>query len=451
VYVSGAEILTNTRTEAGGVFGRANRSLIIETSFEGEILVATVANDAGNIASGAGIAGRATWTQMEAVSARGVINAPRAAGLVETATNVGITRSFANVQLTALDSAGGLVGSAVYGKSDAALAANPGYYSIHASYAMGSISTHTNYGGGLVRYVARFDGASGRISNSFARMSIRNLETNTYWTNVVQRADAGAISISGSYWVSDPAGTALTQRFGTVNTPGYSLQDMQCAADPAIAACANPAIFAGWGQTFDYGTQTEMPALKLNPIYPWLSTDTPNGNGDYEPIEGFLEKYPTRSCANPWYLSAKVKNSPYVFTSTTVLSSYEKLATFNPREGLSCKNADQADGACFDYQVSYLCDATAAYGGVYWTNYTDVDNPTTGTGDDEPLPAGQLCPAGGPIGIRTFVPNMLGRSGPPQKLRTFSASEGLRCVHADGATCKDYELQFQCGEVMSDR
>ena len=104
-----------------------------------------------------------------------------------------------------------------------------------------------------------------------------------------------------------------------------------------------------------------------------------------------------------------------------------------------------------DYEVSYLCDATQAYGGVYWTPYTDIDDPISGTGDDEPLPPGQLCPAGGPIAIKALVPNLLGRSGPPQKLRTFSATEGLRCVHADGATCKDYEVQFQCGDVISDR
>jgi hypothetical protein len=144
-----------------------------------------------------------------------------------------------------------------------------------------------------------------------------------------------------------------------------------------------------------------------------------------------------------------VKNSPYLFTSTTLLSSYEVLSRFNPREGLSCRNADQPDGACLDYQVSYLCDATPAYGSVYWTPYTDVDNPSA-TGDYEPLPGGQICPAGGPIGIRAYVPNMLQRAGPPQQLATFSATEGLRCLNSDNA-CKDYEIQFQCGDVPSDR
>jgi hypothetical protein len=79
-----------------------------------------------------------------------------------------------------------------------------------------------------------------------------------------------------------------------------------------------------------------------------------------------------------------------------------------------------------------------------------VDNPNTGLGDTEPLPAGQVCPAGGPIGIRAYAPNALGRSGPPQKLATFSATKGLTCLNDDNA-CKDYEIQFQCAGVVSDR
>jgi hypothetical protein len=449
VYVTNAEILTNTLTHAGGIFGRADRSTILEAEFSGEVFVGTQQNDMGNTASSAGIVGRATWSLLQTVSARGEIRGPRAAGLVETATNVGISRSFANVVIVGRESAGGLVGTAVYDKSDATLATNQGYYSINTSYAMGSIQVDTNFGGGLVRYAVRSDGATGRIINSFARMTIRGQQSNTTWSNVLQTANAGVVTINSSYWVTNPEGTVLTQRHGNVNATGYSLQDMQCAASPAVAGCANPNIFSAW-TGWDFGTTSEMPALKLNPVYPWLSTDRPNANGDYETIGRLVERYPTQSCTNPWYLTAKVKNSPYLFTSTSVLSSYEKLAKFSPKEGLSCKNADQVDGACYDYQVSYLCDATPAYGGVYWTAYTDVDNPTSGTGDDEPLPAGQICPAGGPIGINTFVSGVVGRQGPPQKLATFSATEGLRCLNADNS-CKDYEVQMQCGDVMSDR
>lgn len=449
VYVTNAEVLTSTLMHAGGIVGRADRSTILEAEFSGDVFVATQGNDVGNTASSAGIVGRATWTFLQSVSVRGEIRGPRAAGLVETGTNVGISRSFANVAIVGRESAGGLVGTAVYDKSDATLATNQSYYSINNSYAMGSIQVDTNFGGGLVRYAVRSDGATGRIINSFARMTIRSQQSNTTWSNVLQTANAGVVTINSSYWVTNPEGTVLTQRHGNVNATGYSLQDMQCAASPAVAGCANPNIFSAW-TGWDFGTTSEMPALKLNPVYPWLSTDRPNANGDYETIGRLVERFPTQSCTNPWYLTAKVKNSPYLFTSSSVLSSYEKLAKFSPKEGLSCKNVDQADGACLDYQVSYLCDATAAFGGVYWTAYTDVDNPNSGTGDDEPLPAGQICPAGGPIGIRTFVTGVVGRQGPPQKLATFSATEGLRCLNTDN-NCKDYEVQMQCGDVVSDR
>lgn len=452
VYVTGGETLTNTLTHAGGIFGRADRSTILQAEFSGEVFIAVALNDVGNIASSAGIVGRATWTLLENVSARGEFRGPRVAGLVETATNVGISRSFVNATLIGREAVGGLVGTAVYDKSDAALAASPAYYSINSSYAMGRLSSDTRFGGGLMWRAVASDGATGRIVNSFARVTIRSPQANTPWSNVLQTANAGVVSITSSYWVNNPEGTVITQLFGNVNAAGYSLQDMQCAASPAVAGCANPNIFAAWTSGWDFGTTSEMPALRLNPIYPWVSTDRPNANGDYETIARVVERYPTQSCSNPWYVSAKVKNSPYVFTSSSVLSSYEKLAKFSPKEGLSCKNADQADGACLDYHVSYLCDATAAFGGVYWTPYTDVDNPTSGTGDDEPLPAGQLCPAGGPTGIKTFVSGVVGRQGPPQKLATFSATEGLRCLNSDNNnSCKDYEVQFQCDGVMSDR
>jgi hypothetical protein len=448
IYVTGADMQSSTQTHMGGVVGRADKSSIGQAQFSGELLVSSQPND-NKTASAAGIAGRASWTLLWNSSARGRIAGPRAAGLVETGTNLGISASFANVTLEALDSAGGLVNIAAYDKSDATLATNGGYYTINVSYAMGTITTNTNFGGGLLRYAVGFDGATARIADSFARMSIRNQQTNVYWSNLLQRANAGLVSIGNSYWVKDPAGTVLTERFGNVSVPGYSLVDMQCAATPVIANCANPSIFATWTAGWDFGTTAEMPALKTQPIHAWISADRPNATGDHETVAALMAKYPTQSCATPWYLSAKVKNSPYVFTSSTVLQSFEKLAKFSPREGLSCKNADQPDAACLDYQVSYLCDATATNGGVYWTPLTDVDDPTSGTGDDEPQAFGQACPAGNLVGIKNYVPGVVGRLGPPQKLNMFSATEGLRCLNSENA-CKDYELQFQC-ETVSDR
>jgi hypothetical protein len=89
IYVTGAEILTSTLSQAGGLFGRADRSTLVEAQFSGEVFVATQINDVGNIASSAGIAGRASWTVFESVSARGGIRGPRAAGLGETGEGTG--------------------------------------------------------------------------------------------------------------------------------------------------------------------------------------------------------------------------------------------------------------------------------------------------------------------------------------------------------------------------
>lgn len=444
MYVTNGQVHSDSSTHQGGLFGRADRSDIVEAVFTGEV---RNSNTQTVTASAGGIAGRTMWSTLANVSAKGSIYGQRAGGLVETATNTGISGSFVNVGIVAKDGAGGLVNTLMYDKSDASLATRAGYYNINASYAMGTMTIDSNRGGGLVSRVLRFDGASGRISDSYARMPIRNQVSNSNWSNLLQTAAAGIVTISNSYWVRDPAGTMLIERHGNVSAPGHTMVDMQCAASPVIGGCAQPLLFSSWGSVWDFGSVQEMPALRLNPVYPWISSDTPNGNGDHETIENLQARFPSKSCPNPWYLTAKQKNSPYLFVASNI--GYEELAVFNPKEGLSCKNADQPDGQCLDYRVSYLCDATAAYGTVFWTGWYDVDNPS-GTGDNEPLPAGQLCPAGGPIGVMAQVPQVIGRSGPPQKLRTFNATEGLRCVNSDN-TCKDYEVQFQCDGVVSDR
>jgi hypothetical protein len=163
-------------------------------------------------------------------------------------------------------------------------------------------------------------------------------------------------------------------------------------------------------------------------------------------MSSLRSKFPNDTCDAPLSLYAKEKNSGYVFRAT---NTDEVLEKFSGRQGLSCKNAQQADGACGDYSVRYLCDETLASGTVRWTAWTSRDTPTSGDGDDESLPNEQVCSTGAAVGIEAGAEGQAFRIGPPRKLATFSVTRGLACLNSDG-TCKDFQVRMVC-PVPGDR
>lgn len=442
VYLNDAEVYGSTDNALGGLFGRAEHADLRDVTFSGR-----VGNGQNSTVAGAGgIAGKLISSRLHNARVRGSVTGARSGGLVETLRNSSISHSSSSAGVVGTTSAGGLVVTAVYDRSDDRVAADLTYYSMDSNYALSTVTASSNAAGGLVREVSTFDGATMWLRNSYARVTVTNQLTNTAWSNLIQRAN-GSVTVERSYWVRDPAGVALTQRYGNVDLPNHWLADLQCASNPVDTTCAFPNLYQNWPSNWDYGTATELPALKSTVFSPWLSADRPEGTGDHDSLAALYEKYPTQACLDPVSIAGKQRRSSYVFATGALGGNREKLAAFSAVEGLSCKNADQPDGACLDYRVSYLCrdNSTDA---VAWGPWVDADDPT-GTGDVELLTSNPACPNGPALGIKSLVPGVISAQGYPQKLRDFSVTRGLRCLNSDGA-CQDYEVRLECAR-LSDR
>jgi hypothetical protein len=81
----------------------------------------------------------------------------------------------------------------------------------------------------------------------------------------------------------------------------------------------------------------------------WLNRDLPSGTGDWEDLPDFSAFQV--GCALPAQINAKT-------ISGTSWQSTGEVLQVSPDVGLICRNADQPDGVCEDYQVQFGC-ATA--------------------------------------------------------------------------------------------
>lgn len=77
----------------------------------------------------------------------------------------------------------------------------------------------------------------------------------------------------------------------------------------------------------------------------WLDRDDPGGSGDWESRAA----HPA-VCANPWNFQARRRG-----TSIPATQTGEIFSTLSANGGLVCRNADQPDGVCFDYEVRFFC------------------------------------------------------------------------------------------------
>jgi hypothetical protein len=376
-------------------------------------------------------------------NARGLVSGAYVAGLVETLRVSGIEHSFTDVELRASVYASGLVNRASFKKDGVPqdIVNNPDYYTFKNDYALGSIATGSQNGGGLVGIVSLQDNAQAVIETSYASNLITNTVDGSQWANLLNRTTgSGSVLVRHSYWVKDPAGAILPSN-SPLTLEAQLLADMRCATKSIDNGCASPLLFQNWNAAvWDFGTSAELPAVRSQVEYRWLSADSPNATGDHESISALRSKFPADSCDSPLMLYAKEKDSAYVFSAP---AGDEVLEKFSATQGLVCRNAQQSDGMCRDYAVRYLCDETPVFGTVRWTNYASIDTPTSGDGDDEPRPNGQICGAGGPIGVESLGDSQVFRRGPPRKLATFSAAKGLKCLNSDG-TCKDHQVRMIC-------
>lgn len=439
-------LVSDSKDALAGLLGMVHDSALNFCRFTGDVTSLNVANDPNPDV--AGLVGQAQKALITNSGAKGRVTGANVAGLVETVFQTGFYKSWSNVVLQGTVSAAGLINRAHYSRTGlpTEIADNAAYYSLIGTYALGSIRTGTTTGAGLVGNLTFDDDTIVRIEQSYARNLITSTADGSMWANLVQFVNGDALVVKESYWARNPAGAELAAR-ADLTTGGQLLADLQCATNLHSGNCGVPQLFTRWDAGWNFGTATELPALIVSVEHPWLSADSPNDSGDHENLTKLRAAFPLQTCENPVIFRAKEKNSAYDFQAYNAADSV--LEKFDARQGLVCRNAQQADGACGNFSVRYLCDETPAFGTVRWTEYVSRDTPNTGDGDDESLPSGQMCGAGGPIGIMASAVGENTRRGPPRKLSVFNAKKGLTCLNSDGA-CKDYLVRMVCN-VVTDR
>jgi len=170
---------------------------------------------------------------------------------------------------------------------------------------------------------------------------------------------------------------------------------------------------------------------------PWMSRDTPNASGDYETVANFAAD--GQSCAAPTGIACRRKSDGKNASETG------EVLTCTPSTGLVCKNAQQADGRCDDYEVRLYCAPT---------RWFDRDTPNA-TGDYETLAnlraTGDACDH--PTGVECrrvadpahgLAPVDASQTG---EVVTCDTTTGFVCKNKsqrDGK-CQNYEVRFYCG------
>ncbi|MCP4702732.1 MAG: PKD domain-containing protein, partial [Gammaproteobacteria bacterium] len=78
----------------------------------------------------------------------------------------------------------------------------------------------------------------------------------------------------------------------------------------------------------------------------WLDRDNPGGTGDWEDLNGFGASV----CSNPMAVQARRKSDQLDADLTgEIFHRYDLIS------GFACRNGDQPDNACFDYEVRFMC------------------------------------------------------------------------------------------------
>lgn len=410
----------------GGLAGKAT-GIITESSFSGAI------NGSGSYQTFGGIVGNATNLFIYNSSSTGTIEGlGNLGGIVGTGNGVEIASSYSTVSLTNPGnwSVGGIAGALF----DFGIPNDVGYV-----YTNNQINAKV--GGGLIGWMF-LNGSSITIESSFSTSTV-NHDNQSFAQLIGGVQPDSTIFNLDNYQVVDPNGTALPADPTSYNPTTFS-QTIKCAANPINANCSDPFLLSSWNSSvWDFGTESEYPRLIMPIQFPWYSTDTAGGGGDYETIRRLKEHVPQYSCDNPIDFQVKEKKSGYVFSAKTP----EIFDKFNAKQGLKCNDSEQADGRCDNYEVSYLCGGSNIV--PQWSNWLSQDNNLNDGQDNEPIPV-NVCASGSPIGIRTRVINRIYEYlGSPQIPYNFTLTKGFSCLNdnngpAGQTNCKDYEVRMTC-------
>uniref|UniRef100_A0A672IK13 WxxW domain-containing protein n=1 Tax=Salarias fasciatus TaxID=181472 RepID=A0A672IK13_SALFA len=155
-----------------------------------------------------------------------------------------------------------------------------------------------------------------------------------------------------------------------------------------------------------------------------------------ELLSNLREQYPGQICAKPLKLEVVTTD-----TMTPASSTGEIFFLNNPTQGFVCKNSDQKDGRCKDYQVRFGCPSFCGPE-MCWTEWYSRDRPTR-TGDWELLRElrkqypGQICAK--PLKLEVVTTDTMTPA-------SIYNSRGFVCRNSDqeDGICHNYQVRFRC-------
>ncbi|XP_057694195.1 mucin-5AC-like [Corythoichthys intestinalis] len=110
----------------------------------------------------------------------------------------------------------------------------------------------------------------------------------------------------------------------------------------------------------------------------WFDRDNPTGTGDYESLCELRKEFPYKICPTPLQIEVE---TVYGFS---VASTGDVIAVADTETGFICRNSDQKDGYCADYEVRFSCPLNFCQQSVCYTHWFNHDEPG-GKGDYELL------------------------------------------------------------------
>ncbi|XP_066292335.1 mucin-5AC-like [Branchiostoma lanceolatum] len=173
----------------------------------------------------------------------------------------------------------------------------------------------------------------------------------------------------------------------------------------------------------------------------WYDRDNPSGWGDAETFPWLRNENPGQICSSPSAIEARVRG-----THTPASQTGETFHHFDTTIGFGCKNSDQRDRSCLDYEVRFCCPLPC----TRWTRWYDRDNPS-GWGDAETFPwlrnenPGQICSSPSAIEARVRgIHTPAYQTG--ETFHHFDTTIGFGCKNSDqrDRSCLDYEVRFCC-------
>ncbi|XP_019624440.1 PREDICTED: uncharacterized protein LOC109470100 [Branchiostoma belcheri] len=105
-----------------------------------------------------------------------------------------------------------------------------------------------------------------------------------------------------------------------------------------------------WLRELDFYGISQGPYCSAGSWTDWFNRDQPSGTQDNEMLTNLRQSYPGQICATPTAVHARV-------TSTQQEASLagQHIHAYDTTTGFVCRNADQTDSVCLDYEVRFCC------------------------------------------------------------------------------------------------